>query len=162
MTRPELVVFSHLPWNFVWQRPPASDLAPRGRASDWFVEECRVVAGLLETPRVCVRAPPIPSSACGYEVGGPPAVRPGSTTRRPASTRAVESLLAPGPPDRLGLHAHGAARSSSRLDRSLLVYDVMDDLGPSRSQSPAMRDNQDRLLAEADLVFTAALPSTPA
>ncbi len=48
----ELVVLSHLPWDFVWQRPQhlISRLS-RGRRT-WFVEEPRVAD--VETPRLCV------------------------------------------------------------------------------------------------------------
>lgn len=152
MTRPELVVFSHLPWTFVWQRPQhlISRLA-EGRRT-WFVEECRVVGG-LETPRMCVeRCDPV--IRVWLEVGGPDRLAGFDDPAAGDYPEAVESLLGSRPDRTVWAYTPMALPLLERLDRSLLVYDVMDDLGSFAFASPGMRANQDRLLAEADLVFT--------
>jgi len=152
MTRPELVVFSHLPWTFVWQRPQhlISRLARERRT--WFVEECKVVPG-LEEPRLCVeRRRPV--TRVWLEVGGRERLAGFDDPDAAVYPEAVAELLGSHPTRTVWAYTPMALPLLERLDRSLLVYDVMDDLASFAFASPAMRSNQAELLRRADLVFT--------
>jgi glycosyltransferase involved in cell wall biosynthesis len=152
VTRPELVVFSHLPWTFVWQRPQhlISRLAAGRRT--WFVEECRVVEG-LEATRLCVeRTGPV--QRVWLEVPGPPRLAGFDDPAAEGYAEAVAALLGSHPERTVWAYTPMAMPLVDRLDRSVLVYDAMDDLGAFAGASPTMRANQERLLAEADVVFT--------
>jgi glycosyltransferase involved in cell wall biosynthesis len=152
MTRPELVVFSHLPWTFVWQRPQhlISRLARDRRT--WFVEECRVVPGLRE-PRLCVeRLRPV--TRVWLEVGGEPRLAGFDDPAARVYPEALAELLGSCPSRTVWAYTPMALPLLQGLDRSLLVYDVMDDLASFAFASPAMRANQAELLRRADLVFT--------
>jgi glycosyltransferase involved in cell wall biosynthesis len=152
VTRPELVVFSHLPWTFVWQRPQhlISRLAAGRRT--WFVEECRVVEG-LEATRLCVeRTGPV--QRVWLEVPGPPRLAGFDDPAAEGYPEAVAALLGSHPERTVWAYTPMAMPLIDRLDRSLLVHDAMDDLSAFAGASPAMRANQERLLAEADVVFT--------
>ena len=152
MTRPELVVFSHLPWTFVWQRPQhlISRLA-RGRRT-WFVEECQVVPG-LDQPRLCVeRASPV--TRVWLEVGGEPRLAGFDDPAAGIYPEAIADLLGSRPGRTVWAYTPMALPLLEGLDRSLLVYDVMDDLASFAFASAAMRANQAELLRRADVVFT--------
>jgi glycosyltransferase involved in cell wall biosynthesis len=152
MNRSELVVFSHLPWTFVWQRPQhlISRLA-RGRRT-WFVEECKVVPG-LEEPRLCV-AQASPVTRVWLEVGGEPRLAGFDDPAAGMYPEAIAHLLGSNPDRTIWAYTPMALPLVDELDHALLVHDVMDDLASFAFASPAMRANQAELLARADLVFT--------
>ncbi len=152
MTRPELVVFSHLPWTFVWQRPQhlISRLARERRT--WFVEECKVVPG-LDQPRLCVeRVSPV--TRVWLEVGGPQRLAGFDDPAAAIYPEAIADLLGSRPNRTVWAYTPMALPLVEQIDRSLLVYDVMDDLASFAFASPQMRANQAELLRMADLVFT--------
>jgi len=152
MNRSELVVFSHLPWTFVWQRPQhlISRLA-RGRRT-WFVEECKVVPG-LEAPRLRVERR-APVTRVWLEVGGEPRLAGFDDPAAGIYPEAIADLLGSRATRTVWAYTPMALPLLEALDRSLLVYDVMDDLASFAFASPAMRANQAELLRIADLVFT--------
>jgi len=152
MTRPELVVFSHLPWTFVWQRP--QHIISRVGAGHvvWFVEEPRVTSD-AEGPRLHVdRSGPV--RRVWLEVGGDDRLAGFDDPAAFVYPEAVAELLGPHPDRTVWAYTPMALPYFERLERRLLVYDVMDDLSAFAFASPAMRANQDKLLAQADLVFT--------
>ncbi len=150
--RPELVVFSHLPWNFVFQRPQhlISRLAVGRRT--WFIEECHVVED-IEVPRLCVEASG-PVQRVWLEVPGPQRLAGFDDSAAADYPDAIAQLLGSRPDRTVWTYTPMALPLIAKLDRSLLVYDCMDDLASFAFAAPTMRDNQDRLLAESDLVFT--------
>jgi glycosyltransferase involved in cell wall biosynthesis len=153
MIRPDLVVFSHLPWTFVWQRPQHLILRIGAGRPTWFVEECRVAPG-RKSPGLCAEQLG-PVTRVWFEI-------PGDDERlagfgEPDPTRyadAVSELLGSNPDRTVWTYTPMALPLFERLDRALLVYDVMDDLASFAFAPPGMRDYQDRLLAQADVVFT--------
>jgi glycosyltransferase involved in cell wall biosynthesis len=151
MTRPELVVFSHLPWTFVWQRPQhiISRLA-RGRRT-WFVEECRVVAG-IDRPRLCVQQAG-PVTRVWLDVPGPERLAGFDDPAAESYPEAVAELLGSDPARTVWTYTPMAMPLIDRLDRSLLAYDAMDDLSAFAFASPCMRQRQRELLDQADVVF---------
>lgn len=150
--RPELVVFSHLPWTFVYQRPQhlISRLA-QGRPT-WFVEECRV-APHVDAPRLCVEACG-PVQRVWLEVPGRDRLAGFGDPAAAGYADAVATLLGSRPDRTVWTYTPMALPLIDRLDRSLLVYDCMDDLAAFAHAPAQMRDNQDRLLDVAELVFT--------
>ncbi|MGI8680734.1 MAG: glycosyltransferase [Mycobacteriales bacterium] len=150
--RTELVVLSHLRWDWVWQRPQhlISRLA-RGRRT-WFVEEPRSSA--VDTPRL----------VCD-DVGGLTRVRlevPGGLGRLDfgaAGTERYADLLAdllPGSGEALDcwLYTPLALPIAESLLPRLLVYDVMDDLASFAAAPEGLVLLQRRALEQADVVFT--------
>ncbi|MDP8955034.1 MAG: glycosyltransferase [Actinomycetota bacterium] len=148
---PEMVVFSHLRWTFVWQRPQhlISRLARRQRT--WFVEE----------PLPC----DVPAPRLGHEPHG-------DVTRVwlevPADDGRVHGHLHfdyPGYAEKLGellgehddrtswLYTPMALPMSRALSPSTLVYDVMDDLASFRGAPAALALRHRQALREADVVF---------
>ena len=149
---PDLVVFSHLRWDFVWQRPQhlISRLAASRRT--WFVEEPRIAPDVSE-PRVCERLEgavtrlwvelPGDERHCGF--GDPEFER-------------FEDLLLPRlghSPDRIAwLYTPMALPLARRARPDVLVYDVMDDLASFALAPEALRTRPRDALTVADLVFT--------
>ena len=145
----ELVVFSHLRWIWVWQRPHhlVSRLAAGRRTL--FVEE--PVAVGAPTPTVCSEEHP------GIErvwlettdTAGDPMFD------HPQAPRFAElrNRLDPAAHRTVWLYTPLALPLARALDPSLIVYDVMDDLASFNDASPLLRRLQDETLEEADVVF---------
>ncbi|MEA2586276.1 MAG: UDP-galactopyranose mutase [Thermomicrobiales bacterium] len=155
-----LICFSHLRWGFVWQRPQhllarfARDLDVNVVEEPEIVES-RTAAELRVEQRdgVTVMTPLLPPSdkpAYGF-----------NRTTNPAIARLLtpffreRGLLGGGSSSVILWYytpmALGAA--PDRLDRALVVYDVMDELANFRGAPAALREREAALLARADLVF---------
>jgi UDP-galactopyranose mutase len=145
-----LVCFSHLRWNFVFQRPQhLMTLFSRNAPVVYWEEPIWVKDGTapyVETsspmPNVTVVVPHLPDGLSA------------------AST--VETLR-----DLLDIHLAKAARPllrwyytpmmlpfSRHLNAACTIYDCMDELANFRFAPPELVDLEARLIAEADLVFT--------
>jgi glycosyltransferase involved in cell wall biosynthesis len=147
----DLVVLSHLRWDWVWQRPQhlISRLAEGRRTL--FVEE-PLVADVAE-PTVRVRAAgaltrmwlEVPPADDGVppEYGGLPAV---------SYSAGIQALLAERPRD-VWLYTPTAQTIADSLQPRLLAYDVMDDLSSFADATPEMKLLTHRSLARADIVF---------
>ena len=152
IARPELVVFSHLPWTFVYQRPQhiISRLAQSRRT--WFVEECRVT-DRVDGPRLCTeQAGPV--RRVWLEVPGEERLAGFGDPAAADYPDAVAELLGPGPDRTIWTYTPMALPLIERLERAQLVYDCMDDLASFAHAPAEMRESQDRLLDTADVVFT--------
>ena len=147
----ELVVFSHLRWTWVWQRPQqlVSRVGRGGRI--WFVEEpfpCDVTEPVLRTEdhpggvtRVWVDVPDQ-----GRHVGFEEAPLGAYAARLP-------DLLGPSSDRVVWLYSPLPLHVATALGPTVVVYDVMDDLS-SFLRAPehlVMRHRQ--ALARADVVF---------
>ena len=152
IVRPELVVFSHLPWTFVYQRPQhiISRLAQSRRT--YFVEECRVTDE-VDAPRLCTeKAGPV--QRVWLEVPGEERLAGFGDPAAADYPDAVAELLGPDPDRTIWTYTPMALPLIDRLERAQLVYDCMDDLASFAHAPAGMRESQDRLLEEADVVFT--------
>jgi glycosyltransferase involved in cell wall biosynthesis len=147
----ELVVFSHLRWTFVWQRPQhlISRLA-KGRRT-WFVEEplpADVDEPVLRTERhghVTRVWLEVPTPRAHLDFGDPEAA--------PYEAALRELLRDRG--DRIvWLYTPMAFNLAQSISRDLLVYDVMDDLASFKGAAPGLRFAQRQSLRLADVVFT--------
>ena len=150
----ELVVLSHLRWDWVWQRP--QHLISRigcGRRT-WFVEEPVAVAGVSEPRLVTVDADVV--TRVWLEVPGEPGEHVGFADRRAASYfgHLAELLGVPTDARDVWLYTPMALDIALALVPRLLVYDVMDDLASFAGAPPELLLRERQALREASVVFT--------
>jgi glycosyltransferase involved in cell wall biosynthesis len=146
----ELVVFSHLRWTFVWQRPQhlISRLA-RGRRV-WFVEEPMVAdvdRPVLRTERHGAIERvwlDIPGSERHVDFGDDVAS---------AYLSELLTLLPPRRDRAAWLYTPLALPLARALDPGVLVYDVMDDLASFKGAAQALQLAHRKALQEATVVF---------
>lgn len=146
----DLVVLSHLSWEWVWQRPQhlISRIA-RGRRT-LFVEE--PVGGEVSVPTLRVRdAGPV--TRVWLEL--PEALPLGSEfsgAMTPHYTGALQALLHGRERD-VWLYTPATLQIAEALQPRLLAYDVMDDLSSFAHASPELELSTRRALNVADVVF---------
>jgi len=149
----ELVVLSHLRWIYVWQRPQQliSRLAPRYERA-WFVEEpwatwvARPTLRTEEHPGITRLWLDVPGDREWHvPFTDPRAVGYAEDLRQALGTARNRTVW---------LYTPMAPDVARKLEPWLRVYDVMDDLASFAKAPPEMRERQDALLAEADVVFT--------
>ena len=152
--RDELVVLSHLRWDWVWQRPQhLISRIGRGRRT-FFVEEPLAVAE-ISTPRLVTQDAGAVTRVW-LEVPGDPDTHVDFADARARGYFGELSRL-------LGMPAAGrdvwlytpmAVDIALALMPRLLVYDVMDDLASFAMAPPELLDRQRLALREATVVFT--------
>jgi glycosyltransferase involved in cell wall biosynthesis len=152
--REELVVLSHLRWDWVWQRPQhLISRVGRGRRV-WFVEEPVPAAGAAAPRLVTVESGPV--TRVWLEVPGTPGTHVGFGDPAAESYgRLLVSLL--GVPEGARdawLYTPMAIDLARALMPRLLVYDVMDDLASFAGAPPELLLRQRKALDEASVVFT--------
>lgn len=148
MPLPDLICFSHLRWDFVWQRPQHLMTRAAAERHVWFVEEPLEGGASPEievrsvAPRVSVMVPRLPAGQRRDE-------------RVAAHTRLLAELV-----DGLNmppLHWYYSPmfrEVTAALPSSGVVYDCMDELSAFAGAPPALRLWESELLAAADVVFT--------
>src|SRR5690625_3856259 len=147
---PLLLCFSHLRWNFVYQRPQhlMSRFARHYRVL--YVEE--PVSDASDVPWLDVRdqqggvqvlVPHLPAHCTGDEA-------------RQAQRRLLDGHLATldACPSLLWYYTPMSLAMSAHLDADCVVYDCMDELSAFRGAPPHMLDAERMLLERADIVFT--------
>ncbi|MBW3573582.1 MAG: glycosyltransferase [Actinobacteria bacterium] len=148
---PEMVVFSHLRWTFVWQRPQHLVSRLARRRHTWFVEEplpCDVAEPRLrqerhgDVTRVWLE---VPSDETHLPFDHPAAA---------GYADALGELLGDHPDRTVWLYTPMALTMGRALRPSALVYDVMDDLASFRGAPAALVLRHRQALREADVVFT--------
>ncbi|NKX52198.1 glycosyltransferase family 1 protein [Arthrobacter deserti] len=156
----DLVVFSHLRWVWVWQRPQHL-VTPFAKMKDpsaptWFVEE--PVPAVVDEPVLCQQDCG-PVTRVWLEIprrAGQPAApgfgAPGSENYGTLLQEHFRKLGGPAGPTAF-LFTPMAIAAAVALDPSLLCYDVMDDLASFAQAPEGLRLRQRRLLTEADVVF---------
>jgi glycosyltransferase involved in cell wall biosynthesis len=145
----DLVVLSHLRWDWVWQRPQhLISRIGKGRRT-WFVEEPRpcevdeptvrmVDAGVVT--RIWIDTP-LASGISEYGAGG-------SSLYTPFLTEFFRDVDVD-----VWLYAPTAIHLAEALQPRTLVYDVMDDLASFADAPPEMTLRVRRALAIADVAF---------
>ena len=152
----ELIVLSHLRWDWVWQRPQqlVSRMATAPHRTTWFVEEpltpshrevtenrlaSESVDGLT---RVWLEIP-----EQGHHVGFVDEVLPDYLQQLP-------ELLGEAQGERVvWLYTPLALEAALALKPTTLVYDVMDDLAAFEDSAPELVMRQRQTLRKADVVF---------
>jgi glycosyltransferase involved in cell wall biosynthesis len=150
---PLLVCFSHLRWDFVWQRPQhlLSRAAKHYRVI--VVEEPVLkpsVAAHIEISHkpggIMIAVPVLPEG-----LGGADAIK--------AQRKLVEQMLAREPEAGrvFWYYTPMALAFTSHLECDLCVYDNMDELSAFRGASAELLALEQKLFAKADLVFTGGM-----
>jgi glycosyltransferase involved in cell wall biosynthesis len=150
---PLLVCFSHLRWDFVWQRPQhlLSRAAKRYRVL--LIEEPIFKPGIAPAihmskrpGNITIAVPMLPEGMSHAQVVS-------------AQARLVGQLLARDPDaSRIFWYYTPMALAFSRhLDADLIVYDNMDELSLFRGASKELIDLETELMARADVVFTGGM-----
>lgn len=149
MTAPLLVVFSHLRWDFVFQRPQHLMSRLAGRWRVLFVEEPLQHEG---PARLALREP-LP----GLTVATPhtPLAAPGFHDDQLATLQALldRHLAAAGPVDVAWLYTPMALPLVKGLDPGCVVYDCMDELSAFKDAPRQLRQREAGLLRQAALVL---------
>lgn len=145
-----LLCFSHLRWNFVFQRP--QHLMSRF-ARDWQVL-------YWEEPIYGAAAPDLATSVCpdsGVVVLTPQLQHGLDPAEEAATLRALldEALgERPGKPVLLWYYTPMMLAFSEHLPADCIVYDCMDELANFKGAPPELLPREQRLIERADLVFT--------
>src|SRR5687768_14597950 len=148
---PPVVVFSHLRWDFVFQRPQHVLSRIASRRPVIFIEEPVVADGGADwelstpAPGVLVSRPRTPVAAAGFVAAQSRILARlvGELLRSQHATRPIAWLYTP--------MALPLARS---VEPRLVVYDCMDELSAFLHAPPELRTLESELLECADLVFT--------
>lgn len=148
---PDVVCFSHLRWNFVFQRPQhlMSRLARKRRV--FFLEEpvyedCEAMLRqeVCSDSGVHVITPVLPIGMQAEESQSKQSELFADLFRDKKITNLVAWFYTP-----------MALKFANRLPQPMLtVYDCMDELSAFRGAPPEMQVNEQRLFEQADLVFT--------
>jgi len=150
---PLLVCFSHLRWDFVWQRPQHLLLRAAKQYRVVFIEEPVFKAAV--TPHMDVSHRP------GGITVAVPVLAEGLTGAQILrwQRKLVDGLLAHETESgRVFWYYTPMALSFSRhLECDLCIYDNMDELSAFRGASPELLAFEEELFARADLVFTGGM-----
>jgi glycosyltransferase involved in cell wall biosynthesis len=151
----DLIVLSHLRWDWVWQRPQqlVSRLGANEDRTTWFVEEPIQVAGELEQNRLATAETDgltrvwlqIPEE--GRHVGFFDEVLPDYLEQLP------QLIGPPGDERVVWIYTPLALELALALNPTTLVYDVMDDLAAFKDAAPELVVRQRQALRRADVVF---------
>src|SRR5690242_3716211 len=147
-----IITFSHLRWDFVYQRPQhlLSRLASHHRVI--FVEE--PVQGASERPEwefhnpqpnVLVCRPHTPSTAPGYSAEQLPYIK--QLLHELIELEGLDSYL-------VWFYTPMALPLAEELKPQAVIYDCMDELSAFLNAPPELLDRESSLLKMADLVFT--------
>ena len=150
MHRVPLVVFSHLRWDFVWQRPQHVMTRLGARRDVLFVEE-PIVDG---PPRLAIE-----QVADGVRVARPHLIEPGpafGAKQQPTMVHLLRDFLRSERWDTVAawLYTPMAVRIARALEPQVMVYDCMDQLANFQDAPPELLEREDELLLHADVVLT--------
>ena len=147
-----LIVFSHLRWGFVYQRPQhlLSRLARHYQVH--FIEEPLYVEGgepqILRQPQsenLEVLVPQTPVRAPGFHDDQLPVLEP--LVRRYLAEHGIEDYV-------VWFYTPMALPLMAKLQPRAVVYDCMDELSAFRNAPRQLRQRESALLRRADVVFT--------
>jgi glycosyltransferase involved in cell wall biosynthesis len=146
----DLVVLSHLRWDWVWQRPQhlVGRLA-QGRRT-WFVEEPR--HGFVRAPHL-VTEDAGPVTRVWLEIPHGDELNAWSTPQAAWVAPLMDALIGPGVARDVWLYAPTAVQIARALHPRVLVYDVMDDLASFADAPPEMELRMRLALDIADIAF---------
>lgn len=148
---PTLLVFSHLRWNFVYQRPQhlLSRLARHFRV--YFVEEPVFEEGparLTQTvisEQLTVLLPHTPAKDCGFHDSQIPVLR--ALVRNYLDDHAIDNLA-------VWFYTPLALPLLEGIDPAAVIYDCMDELSAFKNAPLQLKSRERELLQRADLVLT--------
>src|SRR5262245_10794835 len=147
-----IITFSHLRWNFVYQRPQhvLSRLAQTRRV--FFIEEpVHDSSGVLSwdrsepEPNVSICRPRTPVSTPGFNNEQTPHLR--RLVQQLVEEENLEDYL-------VWFYTPMALPVSEVLQPAAVVYDCMDELSAFLGAPPELLEREEQLLQKADVVFT--------
>lgn len=145
----DLVVLSHLRWDWVWQRPQHLISRFARSRQTWFVEEPRHAD--VPAPRLRVQdAGPV--TRVWLDVPEGTALHGWSTPEAQSVAPVLEELLGGAARD-VWLYAPTAITVAEQLRPRVLAYDVMDDLASFADAPPEMELRMRKALSVSDVVF---------
>jgi glycosyltransferase involved in cell wall biosynthesis len=147
----DLIVISHLRWAFVWQRPQHLISRLAVGQPTWFVEE--PIPGDVDEPTLRTNRHGAVTQVW-LEMPGPPRHYDFDDPAAECYVEKLKELVGWTPGRATWLYTPVAHEMATALDPAFVVYDVMDDLASFKDAPQRLRDCQDRLLSEADVVFT--------
>lgn len=148
----ELVVFCHLRWSAVWQRPQQLVSRLGAGVPTWFVEEPMSTIGATTPALRCEVDGPV--TCVWWEVPETPRWTAFHGPDAEGYGDALAALLPPRPRRMVWLYTAMALELAERLAPSVVVYDVMDDLASFAGAAPGHRAMHRAALRRADVVFT--------
>ncbi len=147
-----IVAFSHLRWNFVYQRPQHLLSRFAARHPVYFVEEPEFLAGCephwersMPERNVTIFRPRTPSQAPGFHQEQLAAMLPLLPELR--AEAGDEELVA-------WHYTPMALPLTERLAPASVVYDCMDELSMFQGAPPELLERETALIARADVMFT--------
>lgn len=149
--RPQLVCFSHLRWDFVFQRP--QHLLSRAALDHdvYFIEEPLFEDGAWPQLRASRR----PEGVTVIVPVLPPADEDAAASM---IAELLEPILPPSSRQRILWYYTPMAMAFSRgLEADAVVYDNMDELSAFRGAPPRLLDLEAELFSRADMVFTGGM-----
>ncbi|MDB5596398.1 MAG: hypothetical protein JWM36_3359 [Hyphomicrobiales bacterium] len=147
--RPALLCFSHLRWNFVYQRPQHL-LSRAQRTYDVYFMEEPVFSGELECP-VLERV----VTPDGVQVLTPLLPRSSEPRANDVQRRLLDQFTdaLQSPPQILWYYTPAALEFSRHVTADVCVFDCMDELSAFRGASPKLCEQERELLTRADLLL---------
>jgi glycosyltransferase involved in cell wall biosynthesis len=149
--RPLLLVFSHLRWDFVFQRPQHLMTRAARTREVLFWEEVVWTEGGAPRVELFSRAGGI-TVAVPHVPGGMDATRTDAAQRQ-LLDRALAEREMQRRPFIAWFYTPMALTFAEHLRPDVTIYDCMDELSAFRGAPPRMLEMEERLLARADLVF---------
>jgi glycosyltransferase involved in cell wall biosynthesis len=147
----ELVVFSHLRWVFVWQRPQHIVWRLGRRAETFFIEEPLAGTGVAEPTLRSETHGPV--TRVWLEVPGPERHVDFGDPAAATYDAKLQELLGETQGCLAWLYTPLALPLTSALGPRAIVYDVMDDLASFSGAPAELRFRHQQALQEADIVF---------
>ncbi|WP_151087278.1 glycosyltransferase family 1 protein [Hymenobacter baengnokdamensis] len=151
---PDLVCFAHLHWDFVWQRPQhlLSRFAQHGRV--FYVEDAFFHADDLIEPHLEVKERQ--NGVKVLVVHLPNRLRGDDTASDQAQVAVLKKFFADNGIDTYAfwIYTPMAMSRAREFHPVLTVYDCMDELAQFKFAPPALRQREQELFRQADLVFT--------
>ena len=151
---PDLVCFAHLHWDFVWQRPQhlLSRFAQHGRV--FYVEDAFFHADDLIEPHMEVKERQ--NGVKVLVVHLPNRLRGNEQASDEAQVAVLKRFFADNGVDTyvFWVYTPMAMRRVQQFQPVLTVYDCMDELAQFKGAPPELRQREQELFKQADLVFT--------
>ena len=149
---PTIIVFSHLRWNFVFQRPQHLLSRLAAHYPILFVEEPVLLDDPSATPFL-EQSTPVPNvTVC---VPNTPVNMPGfHDDQLPHLQELLRPLVAPLVDPIAWLYTPMALPLLPELHARLMIYDCMDELAGFRNAPKQLLQRENTVLRQADLVFT--------
>ncbi len=145
----DYVVFSHLRWNFVFQRPQhlMTRCAKTNRVFFWeepvYGEDCARIEIQEKSPRIYVVVPCLPNGSSAEESC---AIQQTLLTELMAERGVRDPVL--------WYYTPMACNFAAQIPAAAVVYDCMDELSAFRGAPPGLRRAEQQLFSTCDLVFT--------